>query len=420
VAAGGLGTRERRWLLVFLVLGSAYFAILLIGLLGATLDSFSQILIIVFLAWLLAFVMSPMVRVLEQQLGLPRPLVAVLSYLVGLVVLGFMLFYTGAAVVQQAGELAAEFPTRADEIEDGLRTWQEDLQFGRLRPDLVGMFQTLQTQIADAGAAIVDQAQAIAGVTIAALGALVLIVILSLYMVLDADRLRARLRSLVPTQYHDEFEMFERAVATAFGGFLRAQLVLAVIQALVVAVVGTLFGVPYLFLVGTASALVMLIPFFGPPLALVPPVVAAAIFQPGALLPVAVILLAVQTLIVNWLQPRLLQGALGMHPILVLVGLLIGAQVAGVWGALFGIPVLAVLNVFFAYWTMEAVPNLLLPAEERLDDVQQSTMVRVEKTQAGREGHPTIHVHHTLRSHGPHEVHGPANPEERPRSAPAD
>ena len=57
----------------------------------------------------------------------------------------------------------------------------------------------------------------------------------------------------------------------------------------------------------------------------------------------------VQTVLVNYFQPRLMRDALGMHPILVLIGLLVGAQVAGVWGALFCIPILAVLNVFFNY-----------------------------------------------------------------------
>ena len=63
----------------------------------------------------------------------------------------------------------------------------------------------------------------------------------------------------------------------------------------------------------------------------------------------APLLFVAQTVLVNYFQPRLMRDALGMHPILVLVGLLIGAQVAGLWGALFCIPILAVLNVFFTY-----------------------------------------------------------------------
>ena len=159
-----------------------------------------------------------------------------------------------------------------------------------------------------------------------------------------------------------------------------------------------------LFLVGTLSTLAMLIPFFGPPLALVPPIVAAWIYTPAGFLPVVIILVALQTVIVNWLQPRLMQGALGMHPILVLVGLLVGAQVAGVWGALFGIPVIAVLNVFLNLVVWSELPNAALPKDERLEDVPEATMVRVEREQISDETHPHIHVHKSLRPDGTEEV----------------
>jgi putative heme transporter len=80
----------------------------------------------------------------------------------------------------------------------------------------------------------------------------------------------------------------------------------------------------------------------------------------------------VQTVLVNWLQPKLMREALGMHPILVLAGLLVGAQIAGVWGALFGIPVLAVGNVFFNYLvdlrTIEESPDDL---EEAIEEARQ-------------------------------------------------
>ena len=122
------------------------------------------------------------------------------------------------------------------------------------------------------------------------------------------------------------------------------------VQTALTIVVVVLLGLPYALPHRRVSALAMLIPFFGPPLALVPPIIATAIFDPGWLLVVAPLLLIVQTVLVNYLQPRLMREALGMHPVLVLVGLLVGCPGRGrLWGALFGIPILAVLNVFFNY-----------------------------------------------------------------------
>ncbi|MGI8871327.1 MAG: AI-2E family transporter [Candidatus Limnocylindria bacterium] len=400
----GLHRRERRWLVIFLVLGSAYFGVLLLRFAFEFLGGFSQIFLLLFLAWLLAFVMTPVIGFLQREFSLPRGLAVAISYVLALVALGFVLFYIGASITQQVADLTRTFPQTAASVERTLASWQQSLGLSHFQIDLVGLFKSAQSQFGGLAGAIFASAQVIAGATLAALGSLVLILILSLYMLLDSDRILGKLNRVVPSRYSDELQILERSIARAFGGFLRAQIVLAVLQAAIVTVVGIAFGIPYLFLVGTLSALAMLIPFFGPPIALIPPIVAAWIYRPEWVVVIAIVLVGVQTVIVNWLQPRLMQGALGIPPILVLVGLLVGAQVAGVWGALFGIPAIAVLNVFFNYLFLNALPNVALPEAERLENVGQNTMVTIEKGQIADDTHPRIHVHRSLREDGSEEV----------------
>ncbi len=400
----GIGPRERWWLVLFLALGSVYFGFLVTERVLELLGGLGTILLILFLAWLLAFVMSSLVAGVEERIDLPRPVIVVGSYLLALVVFGFVVFYTGAAITQQVADLARNYPDTERDILRVLADWERGLQFGRLQIDLTELYAGAVTGLEQIGSDIVEQAQAIAGVTIATLGSLLLIIVISLYMLMDSARILPRLRAAVPRRYRDEADLFERSIVRAFGGFLRAQLILAVMQALLVAIVGTLFGIPYLFLWGTISALAMLIPFFGPPLALLPPVAGAVLFSGSAAIPVTIILFVVQTVIVNWLQPRLMRGALGLHPILVLVGLLLGAQVAGVWGALFGIPVIAVLWVFISYAVFRTVPNAALPETERLSDVDEHVMVSVAREQVGDETHPHIHVTRTRRPDGSEQV----------------
>ncbi|HET8778286.1 MAG TPA: AI-2E family transporter, partial [Candidatus Limnocylindria bacterium] len=392
------------WLVIFLVLGSGYFGLLLLERALDVVGGFGSIVIVLFLAWLLAFVMSPLVAWLEQRFDAPRGPIVVATYLLILVVLGFALFYTGSAMTQQVAELADRYPETERNILATLADWERSLQFGRLSIDLTDLYAGAVTQVERIGHDVVEQAEGIAGVTIAALGSLLLIIVLSLYMLMDSRRILTRLRAAVPRRYRDESALFERSIVRAFGGFLRAQLILAAMQALLVAVLGTAFGIPYLFLWGTMSALAMLIPFFGPPLALIPPVVGAVLFGGGAAIPMTIMLVVVQTVLVNWLQPRLMRGALGLHPILVLVGLLLGAQVAGVWGALFGIPIIAVIWVFVSYLAFGTVPNAALPEQERLSDVDEHVMVSVAKEQVGDETHPHIHVTRTRRPDGSEQV----------------
>ena len=310
------------------------------------LGGFAQVFLILFLAWLLAFVLSPVVGWLTERARIPRGIAIGVVYAATLVLSGALLFYAASSIAASVAEAASEFPQTRARIEATLNDWQEMISAGGFELDLVVLYRDVEATAVRVIASALGEAPA---VTVAILGALVLVIILSLYMLADSAGILARLNRIVPNRYSDEAEILERTVSTAFGGFLRAQVVLAAIQTALTIAVVLLVGLPYGFLIVAASALAMLIPFFGPPLALLPPIIATAIFSPEWLIVVAPLLLVVQTVLVNYFQPRLMREALGMHPILVLVGLLVGAQIAGLWGALFCIPILAVLNVFFTY-----------------------------------------------------------------------
>ena len=338
--------RNRWWLSVLLVVATIYVTLLLLGLLLQVLGGFTQIFLILFVAWLLAFVLSPVVAWLTERAGWPRPVAIGVVYAATLILSGALLFYAASSIGTSIAEATSEFPQTRQRIEATLTAWQEAISGGAFEPDLVVLYRDAEATALRVIESALGEAPAVG---VAILGALALVIILSLYMLADSAGILARFNRIVPNRYSDEAEILERTVSTAFGGFLRAQVVLAAIQTALTTGVVLLLGLPYGFLIVAASALAMLIPFFGPPLALLPPIAATAIFRPEWLIVVGPLLFIAQTVLVNYFQPRLMRDALGMHPLLVLVGLLVGAQVAGLWGALFCIPILAVLNVFFTY-----------------------------------------------------------------------
>lgn len=364
----GQERRERWWRSTFIVLATVYVALLLIGLVLRILGGFVQIALVVFVAWLLAFVLSPVVAWLVDRLHWPRGLAIGVVYAGTLLLSGFLLFYAAASIGASMEQATDDYPATRASIENTLRSWQAAISFGRFEPNFVSLFGGVEDTAARIATSALGE---VPEVTVAVLGSLVLVIILSLYMLADSAGILAKVNRVVPTRYADEVEILERSVSKAFGGFLRAQVLLAAIQTVLTVAVIVLVGLPYGFIIAAASALAMLIPFFGPPLALIPPIVATLIFAPEWAIAVAPVLLVVQTVLVNYLQPRLMREALGMHPILVLVGLLVGAQVAGVWGALFGIPLIAVLNVFFNYAVnLRTLEETAIPAEEVLEEVR--------------------------------------------------
>lgn len=364
--------RERWWRYTLLVLATLYVGLLLLRQLIEVLGGFTQIFLILFTAWLLAFVLSPIVAWLVNRWRMPRGYAIGGVYFATLVVSAAVLFIGLSGIGSSTANLAEDYPQTRERIEDTLTGWERAVAGGGFEIDFVELYGDLETT----GSRLVSSALGeVPQVTVAVMGALILVIILSLYMLTDTTAIIARLKRIVPSRFSDEVDIVERTIARAFGGFLRAQVILAGIQTILTVAVILLLGLPYGFLIGAASTLAMLVPFFGPPLALIPPIAATAIFKPEWLVPGALALLIVQTVLVNYFQPRLMREALGMHPLTVLVGLVVGAQVAGLWGALFGIPVLAVGNVFFNYFvnlrTLEETP--VADKEEMLEEVRRET-----------------------------------------------
>jgi predicted PurR-regulated permease PerM len=336
--------------IAFLTLGAVFFGIAVLDRVLAIAGGFSSLLLTIFLTWLLAFLISPLVSSLDRRLPLGRGLAVAVAY--GAVIGGIALFVV--AIAQIGAPEASNLVGRTDEITASIATMVGDVQraigIDRSTVDLAAVVEEVQRQTLPAVIqGLADQTQMIAASVLAVFGTLFIIVVLSLYAVADPEAITGTLRRIVPNRHTDTLLLVQRTVGRAFRGFLRTQVVLVLIQVGLTLVLGLIFGLPYLFLLTVSTGLLMFIPFFGPPLALIPVVFVALAFRPDVALFVIVILVVAQTILVNAIQPRLLREGVGLHPILVIVALLVGSQVAGLWGAIFGIPFVAIVNLLLRY-----------------------------------------------------------------------
>jgi predicted PurR-regulated permease PerM len=98
------------------------------------------------------------------------------------------------------------------------------------------------------------------------------------------------------------------------------------------------------------AGLVLFIPFIGPPVAVVVPVIISLLTHPEVTIYLLIALVALQQVIFNVLAPRILSHHVGLHPLLVFFAVLVGLRVAGIWGAIFGVPILAVLGSMISFY----------------------------------------------------------------------
>ena len=377
--------RQRRWLSAVLVLGTLVLAIVLLSLVGSIFFAFGDIVLVFFLAWLLAFILSPVVNALTRLVPfLPRIGAVVLVYalLVGAIILAVVL--VAGAVASSISDFVASVPTLRQDLPTLLAPWQGRLNgLGLNQIDLVAQATSFLDNLANYAVALAGPVQQLAVASLGAMGNLLIVLILSLYMVVDRDDILSFLFRLVPPAYKEEARLLETSVARSFGGFLRGQAILGVVFAAVALVTSAALHLPYLAITTVVAGGLMAIPFFGPFLSWAPPVIVALLAQPEATVPTAILMGVGWLVVMNVLQPRIMQGAVGIHPIVVLGSVLVGSKIAGVTGAIFGIPIAAVISAFFFHFLIiSREPSPVATRAARRLEAREGRPVRIPREPA--------------------------------------
>jgi predicted PurR-regulated permease PerM len=345
-----LTPRERRWLDVVLFLAAIALTFVVLGFLANLLAAFGDLILVFFLAWLLAFILTPLVSRVAAIPFLSRAGAVMVVYVVlfgGMVILAVAV---AGALASSIADFIASVPTLRADLPGILAPWQERVnRLGLIDIDLAAQAAIFLDNLNRYATQLAGPLQQVAVASLGALANVLLIVILSLYMVADRDRLLASLFRLVPPQYKEEAGLLERSVARSFGGFLRGQAIMGIVYVAVATIASAVSGLTYVAGTAAAAGLLMAIPFFGPFLAWAPPVLVALVTKPEATLGTLAVMAAGWFVVMNVLQPRLMAQALRIHPIIVLGSVLVGGKIAGVSGAIFGIPIAAVLSALLLH-----------------------------------------------------------------------
>jgi predicted PurR-regulated permease PerM len=172
---------------------------------------------------------------------------------------------------------------------------------------------------------------------------LLLVLVVSFYLVLEGPRLRDALAGLVPAGRRAQALFLEETVVRIAGGYLRGQLVLALVIGVLAGLGAWLFGLRYPHVVGLVAGVLELVPMIGPVLGAVPAVLLALLLPFPTVVWVVLYFVAIQQLENYVLVPRVSGHAVGLHPLAAMLALVAGFEVAGILGALFAVPAAGVL-----------------------------------------------------------------------------
>jgi predicted PurR-regulated permease PerM len=311
------------------------------------------VLLTFLMAAILAYVLNPVVRHLER-LRIPRvvAVVGVFAALVLAVVAALLVLIIPAAEQVQS---LIQNPAAAVERANALVGRAQGLPYvgGRIaRMDEQAITQFVQSNAPSAGQALSATSGFIGGIfgVFGTVLNLLLMLIVSIYLLLDRERITRAVLGAIPDTVQDQAVELFHAVEGSLMKYLRGQFVLCAIMGVIGSAIAFFVIGRYSLLIGLWVGLVEIIPVIGAFLGAVPAVL-IALFVGGfdKALIVAGLFLVAQQIEGNILVPRILGSSVGVHPLWVLFATLAATALYGVIGAIFAVPVVAIIAATLRY-----------------------------------------------------------------------
>jgi len=346
----------RRWVWTVLVgCAVAYLVFRGTPAVAFVVDRLRAVCVTVVLAVVLAYVVLPIVDgfcSLRPFCGtrFGRAAAALVVFLLLAVGLGCLVFLTADPIVRETARLYGLVETWLEDAPSELRRWMN--AYAAAVPPEIENFLT-------------ERAQSVAGSAVEYLGAFavgavlrgwyiveaLLVPVLAYYFVLDADQLRAGFLRILPDTWHERTKLILTDVSRTMQGYVRGQLILCLIAAVVTSTLLHLLGVRVFLTLGLLAGLARAVPVIGPLITSVPVVAITWIQVDARAAVIAAIVFCVMHLIESKLiMPKVIGLESALHPVVVIVAILIGGEFLGITGMFVAVPIAAVVRVLFLHW----------------------------------------------------------------------
>jgi predicted PurR-regulated permease PerM len=334
------------WFRTLLILGVAFLSVQLFLVVWHFGAHFAQTLLIFFLAWMLSFILNPAVNAVARRWVLGRAAAVAVVYLGMLAIValaGFLIIPPAVKQVAALGDKVPEYRQNTGKLVLDMQDWLDRRGIAINIKDV--NTEDLSKQIDKTGATLAQNALSLAPRVIEGVFDTVIILVVSFYMMLDAPRITAAMVNVTPERYRQDIRLLFASIDHSFGGYIRASVALALLYAAGTALTMWGTGIPFVLPVSMFAGFMLIIPFIGDVIAVIPTIAIGLLTVSIVNVVIALVaMVALQQLVLQIIRPKLMGKSVGLHPLWVLAAFFIGARAAGIWGALFSVPIAAIIQ----------------------------------------------------------------------------
>jgi predicted PurR-regulated permease PerM len=328
--------------------------------LWAVVKAAGKVVLLFIVAGLIALILNPAVAFLQRS-RLPRGLAVLAVYLAFFLTLAGIGFLLSNPISEQVRTFSNNLPHIVEEANKKIATFQGELNQQGIHVHLVKQgktaLQTFQEKVAKSAGKLASFGGAILTEAANAVFNLVLIFVLSVYMLLYGQQIGALVRRVMPDGDGSRADDYPLLVQRAVSRYVGGQLLFSAIMGTSAGLALYLFGITGIFPDGSKYALAFgvfyaameLVPYVGPILGALPPVLVALFTDPITALWVALLFVGLQQVEGHVVAPQVFGHTLRINPLLVIFALLFGLELYGVIGALIALPILAIVRETVVY-----------------------------------------------------------------------
>lgn len=298
-------------------------------------------------AFFLALAINPLVQLVRKYMpNKSRGLALFVTLMIGLILAFIILYSLVPKLIEQSVELIEAVPKALSDLQNS------DTRLGQLvaEYDLIALAQDsakeIFTTLAGATGSVVSIAQGI----FSGFAAIITIVTLSIFMLIEGPRWNRMVWEYHPKKNLERNKQIAKDMYFAISSYFTGILFIAAISAAASTIMMSIVGVPYAVPLGLLVGLFGLIPYVGATIAAVMVCIVALFTSTGAAIAMAIYFIIYQQIENNVIQPIVQGKSTELSPLIVTIAILIGASVAGIFGAIVAIPIAACIKVLIVHY----------------------------------------------------------------------
>ena len=313
------------------------FKVVLIGLAIWFLATISQVLIIVFVALVLAAAIDPWITRLERM-GMARGWAMTIIFVSAMALLSLIVILFVPLVVDQLGKFTQAFPKLYERVFSLYQNNQDSVALDTIQKGL----QNLNSALSDVTKGVFSSVFGFFGGLVSVISVLVL----TFYLTLEEKGMKRIAVDLAPAKYRPYLIQLFNRVEDRLGDWLRGQIILGLIIGSLTLIGLLVFKVEFAVVLALIAGVTELIPIIGPFIGAIPAVIVAFSQDPVLALIVMGLYIVIQQLENNLIVPRVMSKATGLNPVIVIVSILVGGKVAGITGVILAVPTMIIITTF--------------------------------------------------------------------------